>query len=199
MPGRERNKKRTMEDVWGAVADRLGGERRLDRKGRRLKDIRFVAGEWELVLDRHVQSNGQTSQTYTRLRSLFTQRRPLKFRAYTKSIFSDIGKALGMQDIEVGHPRVDPGWIIKGDGEGEIRSLMILPQVVEGLARLKSARFEIRRHKRSMPDVQVLQLQVLGVMTDESKLEAAVALMFAAMAHLVRAGIAAPEPPEVTP
>lgn len=194
----DRKKKRKKDDVWGQVANRFGGERVMDRKGRKLKEVRFDIGGWKVVLDTTVESTGESSQSYTRLRGLYTEKQEFRFRAYTKSVFSGLGKALGMQDIEVGHPKVDDRWIIKADSVGRIRSLMILPEVAEGLSRAKSGRFEIRRHKRSMPTIRELRFQVLGIITEEGAIEAFVAMMFAALAHLKRSGVAQPEPPDVT-
>jgi hypothetical protein len=190
--------KRTKDDVWTDLAGRFGGEIIMDKKGKRLKGVRFSAGEWTVVMDAYVVSNGQTSQTYTRLRGLYTEKAPFQFRAYTKSVFSDIGKALGMQDIVVGHPMVDDRWIIKSDSEGLVRSLLILPEVASGFSHAKSARFQIRRHKRSLPGVQELRFMVLGITTDDRALDAFVAMMLACLAHFVRAGVAHPEPPDVS-
>lgn len=200
MFGRKKNpKKPSQDEVWGNLAERFGAERVMDRKGKRLKAVRFTVGDWTVVLDTFVQSTGESSQTYTRLRGLYTANRPFRFRAYTKSVFSDLGKALGMQDIVVGHPKVDDRWIIKADSEGLVRSLLILPDVAEGLSRAKSGRFESRAYKRSMPATRELKYQIMGVITEEGALEAFVAMMFAALAHLVKIGVAEPEPPAVSP
>ena len=40
-----------------------------------------------------------------------------------KPLFSDLGKAFGMQDIEVGHPRFDRDFVIKGNAPGRVRRL----------------------------------------------------------------------------
>lgn len=194
---KDRKPERTKDDIWADLARRHGGQLVMDRKGKRLKGVRFSAGEWTVLMDAHVVSNGQTSQTYTRLRGLYTEKTPFRFRAYTKSIFSDIGKALGMQDIVVGHPKVDDRWIIKSDSEGLVRSLLILPEVASGFSYAKSARFQVRRHKRKLPGVQELSFMVLGVTTDDSALDAFVAMMLAALAQLVRSGVALPDPPDV--
>jgi hypothetical protein len=200
LSGRKKKpKKPTQADVWGALAERFGAERIMDRKGKRLKGIRFTVAGWTVVLDTTVESTGESSQSYTRLRGLYTEMRPFRFRTYTKSIFSDLGKALGMQDIVVGHPKVDDRWIIKSDSEGLVQSLLILPDVAEGLSRAKSGRFESRRFKRSMPDTRELKYQIMGVVTEEGTLEASVAMMFAALAQLVKMGVARAEPPAVSP
>ena len=47
-----------------------------------------------------------------------------RFTIYRKSIFSDLGKLLGMQDIEVGDPDFDEAFIIKGNDESKVRELL---------------------------------------------------------------------------
>jgi hypothetical protein len=197
--GKKKPKKPTQDEVWGNLAERFGAERVMDRKGKRLKAVRFTVGGWTVVLDISVQSTGETTQSYTRLRGLYTETEPFNFRTYTKSIFSDLGKALGMQDIVVGNPKVDDRWIIKSDSEGLVRSLLILPAVAEGLSRAKNGRLESRRYKRSMPDTRELRYQMMGVVTEEGTLEASVTMMFAALAQLVKVGVADEEPPAVSP
>lgn len=196
---RDKPEKRTRDDIWGDVADRFGAERIMDRKGKRLKGVRFATGGWTVMLDTTVESTGNSAQSYTRLRALYAEKEAFRFRAYTKSIFSELGKALGMQDIVVGHPAVDERWIIKADSEGRIRSLLITPEVAAGLARAKSGRFETRRYKRSRPGIRELRYQIMGIVTEEGALEDAVAMMFAALAYLVRSGVAQREPPAETP
>ena len=46
-----------------------------------------------------------------------------RFTIYRKSIFSGLGKLLGMQDVEVGDPEFDEAFIIKGNDETKLRAL----------------------------------------------------------------------------
>jgi len=192
-------RKPTKEDVWSVLADRLGGERVLDR-GRRIRRVTFSEGERKVVLDTMTKQNGQSSEIYTRLRALYVVREEFRFRAYTRSAFSGLAGAIGMQDIRVGHPAVDPGWIVKGDSEGRIRSLLILPEVADCLGRVKSGRIEVRKYRRllrSVADVRVLQFAMRGIATDEAMLESAIRMMFTALAHLSRIGVAMGRAPDV--
>src|SRR5262249_21017110 len=47
-----------------------------------------------------------------------------RFTIYRKAVFSDIGKMLGMQDIEVGDADFDRDFIIKGTDESRVRALL---------------------------------------------------------------------------
>jgi hypothetical protein len=46
-----------------------------------------------------------------------------RFTVYRKGFFSDLGKLLGMQDIEVGEPEFDEAFIIEGNDEERVRDL----------------------------------------------------------------------------
>lgn len=77
-----------------------------------------------LYLDTYTQSTGNSAITYTRLRCAFKASRLFEMKLYKKGFFSEMGKALGMQDIEVGQPEFDDGFIIKGDNDLIIRQVL---------------------------------------------------------------------------
>ena len=65
----------------------------------------------------------QESITYTRMRAPYINPEGFRFTIYRKSIFSDLGKFLGMQDIEVSDPDFDEAFIIKGNDDSKVQSL----------------------------------------------------------------------------
>jgi len=81
------------------------------------------AGQWTITLDTYTVSTGKSSTTYTRMRVPYVNKDGLYFKVYRTGIFSDMGKALGMQDIEVGNSAFDEGFIIKGNDEAKVRTL----------------------------------------------------------------------------
>ena len=52
-----------------------------------------------------------------------------RFTIYRKSLFSNLGKLLGMQNIEVGDPEFDEAFIIKGNDESKVRDLFANPKI----------------------------------------------------------------------
>ena len=60
---------------------------------------------------------------YTRMRAPYVNPEGFRFTIYRKGVFSDLGKLLGMQDIEVGDPDFDEAFIIKGNDESKVRDL----------------------------------------------------------------------------
>ncbi len=81
-------------------------------------------GEWEITLDTYssTDDDGDTT-TYTRMRAPYVNRDNFRFSIGNKTIFSGIGKALGMQDVTVGYPRFDDQFIIKGTDQEKLREL----------------------------------------------------------------------------
>ena len=69
-----------------------------------------VHDQWTVTLDTYVVSTGKTSAIYTRMRAPYVNPDGFRFKIYRKSIFTGIGKALGMQDVDI------------GDGESSIAS-----------------------------------------------------------------------------
>lgn len=189
-------------EVWADLAAGFEGAAVvMDRKGRNVKEVRLPLAGRVVVLDTYVQSTGQSSQTYTRVRGLYSPADDFRFRVYRRSVFSELGKMLGMQDIQVGHPEVDPDWIIKASSEGRIQSLMVLPEVVRSLKVLRSGRLENAKFKRKgvPPGLMEVRLLMSGVVRDREKLGAAVFLVAAVLEHLGRIGAARREPLEVEP
>ena len=86
--------------------------------------IEYTHNNWTIYLDTYTVSTGKSSITYTRIRAPFTNLKKFLFKIHRKGVFSKIGKALGMQDIEIGYDYFDNDYIIKGNDEVLLRRLM---------------------------------------------------------------------------
>jgi sensor c-di-GMP phosphodiesterase-like protein len=69
----------------------------------------------ELTETTLVDEGDRATETVTRLRE-----EGFRFAIYRKGFFSDLGKLMGMQDIEVGDPEFDEAFIIKGNDESKV-------------------------------------------------------------------------------
>ena len=67
-----------------------------------------------------------------------------RFRVYRHGLFSDLGKLLGMQDVEVGQPAFDEAFIIKGTDEGKLRQLFANPKILELIDAQKDIDFSVK-------------------------------------------------------
>ena len=72
---------------------------------------------------------GDAHVTYTRMRAPYVNPEGFRFTIYRKGLFSELGKLLGMQDIEVGDPEFDEAFIIKGNDEARVRELFADPKL----------------------------------------------------------------------
>ena len=112
------------DEIWAQVANQINGK---FINGGFFTDERLVYehGEWEIVLDTYTESDGDDSSTdYTRMRAPFLNKDNLNFHIYREGFFSDIGKALGFQDIHVGDAYFDDEFVIKGNSERQVKRLL---------------------------------------------------------------------------
>lgn len=157
------------KDVWEQLSDELGA--RFVRGGF-FKGSRVEARikGWTVTLDTFTVSTGKTTVTYTRMRAPFINKDGFRFLIYRRSAFSAVGKLLGMQDVEVGGPKiesqgplfgvpsyVDPDFIEGSDPEFD-REFIIKSNDEEKVSRLFK-RFKIRELIRAQP---AIELQVKG-------------------------------------
>lgn len=110
------------EEVWRELAAQVGGDL-VD--GGFWKSDKVVARvkEWTITLDLYTVSTGKSHVTYTRLRAPYVNSDGFRFTIYRKSIFSGLGKMLGMQDLEMGDPAFDEAFILQGNNPEKVRAL----------------------------------------------------------------------------
>ena len=77
-----------------------------------------------ITLDKFTRSTGKNSTTYTRIVLRLSQPTQLELLIYTEGIFSKIGKLFGMKEIQTGDEVIDQRYIIKGQPEPMIASLL---------------------------------------------------------------------------
>jgi hypothetical protein len=154
-------------EVWQRVAARRGGrylERRWSLLGAQSEAIEARVGHAIVRLDLYVVSSGKSSTTYTRARARFALGAGPRFRVYEEGFFSSLGKALGTQDLELGDPRFDAIFMVKGDDVEALRRAWTEPA-----RHLLMSRF---RHGRAESNGHEVSLIVLGALLDVATLEA---------------------------
>src|SRR5688500_7393327 len=101
------------EEVWKRLADEIDARHEPGgwwKGGRVVSDL---APPWQITLDVHQVDK----YSFTRLRAPFANPTGFRFRIYRKSMFSGLGKRLGMQDIRVGDAAFDAAFIVQGNQE----------------------------------------------------------------------------------
>ena len=110
-------------EVWRRLAEETGSDF-VDGGFWRGSKVVIRVKEWTITLDTFTVSSGKHSTTYTRLRAPYVNKDGFRFRIYRKSVFSGLGKLLGMQDIEVGYPEFDEPFIIQGNNRAKVKQLL---------------------------------------------------------------------------
>jgi hypothetical protein len=189
------------EEIWQQLCSEIGadfvqgGFWRGDKVQARVK-------EWVITLDTYTVSNGKTSTTYTRMRAPYVNRDGFRFTIYRKGLFSELGKLLGMQDIEIGDPEFDRDFIIKGDNEAQVLALFANPKIRQLIQAQPSICLQVKDDEgwfsKSFPEgVDELYFQVIGIIKDVERLKSLYELFAETLDHLCRIGSAYERDPNV--
>lgn len=110
------------DEVWRELATQVGGDL-VDGGFWKTDKVVARVKEWTITLDLYTVSTGKSHVTYTRLRAPYVNSDGFRFTIYRKSIFSGLGKMLGMQDLEMGDPAFDEAFILQGNNPEKVRAL----------------------------------------------------------------------------
>lgn len=191
------------EEVWKQLCARIGADF-VDGGFWKGDKVQTHFKNWTITLDTYTVSTGHAHETFTRIRAPFVSRDELRFRIYRKTAFSDMGKMLGMQDIEVGHSaQFDDDFIIQGNDDLKIRSLFASPEIRRLIDEQPKIRLELRDDEgffsNHFPEgVDALYFQVPGVIKDVDRLKELFDLFAEVLEELNRIGSATEENPGVT-
>jgi hypothetical protein len=114
----------SQDEIWRQLCSEIGAQY-VEGGFWKGNKVQAHHGQWTVTLDTFTTTDTEnnTSTTYTRLRAPYVNKDGFRFTIYRKSIFSGLGKLLGMQDVEVGRPEFDEAFIIKGTDEKKLRAL----------------------------------------------------------------------------
>ncbi len=158
--------------------------------------------EWELILDTYTVNTGNTSSTYTRLRAPYINKDGFRFTVYRSSVFSPIGKFMGMQDIPIGDPVFDEDFVIKSNSEAQVRRFLGNPKLKALIAAQPRLRLEVQDDEglfaKSYPDgVDLLKFVSGGVIKDMNQLRNLFTLFAEALNTLCHIGSAYEDDPQL--
>jgi hypothetical protein len=192
----------SQEEVWRQLSQEIEAEFVGGGFWRGHK-VQAEAGPWMITLDSYAVSTGHSHITYTRMRAPYVNTDGFRFTAYRKSFFSELGKLLGMQDIEVGDAEFDEAFIIKGSDEYKVRELFAAPALRALVQAQPKILLTVRDSEgwfgpKFPPSVDELHFQVIGVITDLKRLKDLFDLFAAVLERLCRIGSAAKQDPGVT-
>lgn len=170
---------KSRKEAWREVADEMGFQL---VEGGFFKTDKIIGKlyDWTITLDTYTVSTGKTSTTYTRIRAPYRYKDDFRFKIYRKGLFSNLGKILGTQDVEVGMPSLDENFIIQGNDEEKMKNLFTHQSIQKIIEDQERIRLEVKDDDGFMgtkfpEDVKQLYFQDHGVIKDEKRL---VALFF---------------------
>ena len=159
-------------------------------------------GQWVITLDSYAVSSGKVTMVFTRIRAPYVNPDRFRFTIYRESIFSGLGRLLGMQDIEVGHPDFDKAFVIKGTDEKKLRDLFASSRIRELM--LTQASFHLTVNDDGglfgppyPPDTDELRYHVGGIVKDIERLKLLFDLFAETLDQLCRIGSAYENDPHV--
>ncbi|KAB3531645.1 DUF3137 domain-containing protein [Alkaliphilus pronyensis] len=187
-------------EVWKQLAEELGGE---FIEGGFFKTDKVNANmrAWTITLDTYTVSHGKTSSTYTRIIAPFVNNKDFKFKVYKKGFFSDVGKMLGMQDIEIGIEDFDENYIIKGNNEGLIKELLCKEDVRLLITQQPKISIEIKDKlgffDKTPEEADILYFEEAGVLKDLERLKKIFLLFASILNNLYSLGVTSEENPNI--
>ena len=190
------------DEIWSQIAADIGGE--YVDGGFWGKDALFYQhGEWQIVLDTYTVSNNNSSTTYTRMRAPFINKDGLYFNIFREGFFSSIGKAFGMQDIEIGDPYFDDNFVIKSNNPDKVQLLLADSRMKELIERQPRIYFEVKDNEgifwKKFPDgVDELYFQCVGVVKQTGLLKGLFDLFAVTLMRLVQIDSAYENDPNVS-
>jgi hypothetical protein len=154
-------------------------------------------------LDSYTVNTQHSHVTYTPLRAPYINPEGFRFTIYRKNVFSDLGKFLGMKDIEVGEPEFDEAFIIKGNHEDRVCDLFANSKIQQMIQAQPHIRLDVKDSEgwfgpKFPEDVDELHFQVVGVIKDVERLKALFDLFAAVLDELCRIGLAYKQDPGIT-
>lgn len=191
----------SQEEVWQQLCTEIGAE---FVKGGFWKGNKVQArvAEWTVTLDAYTVSTGHSHVTYTRIRAPYINMDGFRFTVYRKSLFSNLGKLLGMQDIETGDAEFDRDFIVKSNHEAKALALFANEKIRRLIQAQPSIHLEVKDDEGwfgiSYPQgVDELLFQVAGIIKDVERLKALYALFAEVLNHLCHIGSAYETDPRI--
>jgi hypothetical protein len=193
---------KSIKEAWRQISEELNADY---NKGSFFigPRIEYTHNNWTIYLDTYTVSTGKSSTTYTRMRVPFINLRKFKFKIYRKGVFSNIGKALGMQDIEIGFDDwFDKDFIIKGNDEVLLVKLLQNHQIRNLIDRQPDIVLEIKDDEgmfgpKFKENESLLSFLTIGVIKDIDRIKNLFELFVKVIDEFEITGITVNKTPEV--
>ncbi len=189
------------KEVWSQLSEFIGADY-VDGGFFGKNKVVVHVKEWTITLDTYTVSTGKSSVTYTRMRAPYINKDGLYFKIYKAGIFSDLGRLLGMQDIQIGFDEFDTDYVIKGNNDDKIRELFSKTNIRSLIELQPRFSLQIKDDEgwfgESFPEgVDELYFSVAGVIRDIDLLKALFDLFAEVLDYMCEIGSAYDSNPNV--
>jgi hypothetical protein len=130
------------DDAWRQLSEEIGAEF-IEGGFWRGNKVQAHVGPWKVTLDLGYSQDDAESRT-TRIRAPYVNPDGFRFKIFRRSVLSDLGKLLGLQDIAVGDPDFDEALVIKGNDEERVRDLFANPKIRQLIQAEPEVRLEVK-------------------------------------------------------
>ena len=180
--------------LWERLSEELGGVL-TDKQGMRQDKVIAKVGPWAVTLDIHSEPGYRSEHLYTRLRGPFVNPDGFRFALSHQTVFSNIGKLVGMQDINVDHEPFDKMFRIQGTDTEKIKSLFDDDFLREMVKKEPDIHIQVRDAGNWFEDyypdeIDELIVEVEGEVKDLDRLKGLFSLFARMMNDLCRLGSA---------
>jgi hypothetical protein len=180
------------DEAWRKLSQEIGAQF-VDGGFWKGNKVQVHADPWTITLDTYTVQTQHTHITYTRMRAPYVNPEGFRFTIYRKGLFSELGKLLGMQDIEVGNPEFDEAFIIKGNDTGKVVSVFSDKKIQQLIQDQPTIHLSVKDSEgwfgpQFPQDVDELHFQVVGVIKHVPRLKALFDLFAAVLDRLCRIG-----------
>jgi hypothetical protein len=184
----------SQEEVWRQLCSEIGAEF-VEGGFWRGNKVQARVKEWTVTLDTYTVSTSKSHVTYTRIRAPYVNKDGFWFTIYRRGFFSELGKRLGMQDIEIGDPEFDRDYVIKGNDEAKVLALFGDPRIRQLIQAQPSIHLQVKDDEggfsTSFPEgVDELYFHVVGVIKDVERLKSLYELFAETLNRLCHIGSA---------
>ena len=189
------------DEVWRQLSQEISADF-IEGGFWRGSKVQATVKEWTVTLDTFTVSTGKTNIPYTRMRAPYVNKDGFRFKIFRKGFFSELGKLLGMQDIEVGYPEFDNEFIIQGNDANKLRALFANPTIRQLIEVQPEIRLEVKDDEgwfgADFPEgVDELYFQVVGVIKEVERLKLLYELFATMLNYLCHIGSAYDDDPQV--
>ena len=190
------------KEIWRKLSAELDA-RYIEGTWRKSDRVEVEHGPWTITLDAYTVMANNVPLHFTRMRAPFANREQLRMRIYRSTIFSGIGKWLGMQDIEVGSLQFDKDFIVQGSDEHMVRRFCGSEELRRGMLAQKTFDMSVKDDEgwfgpKYPAGSDVLGVTVSGHLTDPERIRALFDLFSEALEQLCAIGVAYENKPGMT-